>query len=40
MMGDNRRDYGPMGACAPKAVLLLALPFLLLRLVWRKARRK
>lgn len=39
-MGDNRRDYGPMGACAPKAAALCALPFLLLLGLWRKARRK
>jgi hypothetical protein len=35
---DRRRDYGPQGACAPKAALLLAIPFLLLRFLW-KARR-
>ena len=39
-----RKDYGPQGACRQKAALLLlcflAFPFLLLRLVWRKARRR
>lgn len=39
-MSDRRRDYGPQGACAPKAALLLLLPALLLRWGWRKARQK
>jgi hypothetical protein len=39
-MSDRRKDYGPMGACAPKAALLLLIPFLLVRLMWRKARRR
>jgi len=38
-MSDRRRDYGPQGACAPKAALLLAIPLLLLRFAWRMARR-
>lgn len=39
-----RRDYGPAGACQQKAVALLLLlvgvPFLLVRLVVRKAGRR
>lgn len=37
---DRRRDYGPQGACAPKAFVLALLPLLLLRWCVRKARRK
>lgn len=39
----TRKDYGPQGSCRQKAALLFvvfAAPFLVLRLVWRKARRR
>jgi hypothetical protein len=34
-----RKDYGPAGACAPKAALLLLAPVALVRLVWKLVRR-
>lgn len=34
-----RKDYGPTGACGPKAALLLPFPVLLLRLLWKLVRR-
>jgi hypothetical protein len=34
-----RRDYGPQGACAPKAAVLVLVPALVARAAWKLVRR-